>query len=173
MEYISSDSNIWFDFYAISKIQLPFRLDCKYVMFYEALRTEIIDPPELIDDLRRLGLIEIELSTEEFYFAAELKSKYPKISGYDAIALSVAKSRDILLLTGDNALRKAARKEGVVFMGSLGLIDRLLREEKITTAEYLDCLQNWKSSSSAGRRLPVSEIDRRIEKLHSDESEVK
>ena len=67
MEYISSDTNIWFDFYAVSKVQLPFRLDCTYIMFHEALRTEVLDPPDLINNLRELGLIEIELSTEEFF----------------------------------------------------------------------------------------------------------
>ena len=172
MEYISSDTNVWFDFYAISEVHLPFWLDCTYIMFYEALRVEVLDPPELIDELRKLGLVEIELSTEEFYLAAELKSKYSKISGYDAIALSVAKSRDILLLTGDNALRKAARKEGVVFMGSIGLLDRLLREGKVERSEYLDCLKKWKSQSANGRRLPINELDRRINLMVEEDSEV-
>ena len=162
MEYISSDTNIWFDYYTIQKLDLPFRLDCTYIIFYETLRKEVVDPPELIDELRSLGLSEIDLSDEEFFFAGELTRRYSKLTGYDAIALSIAKCRGILLLTGDNALRKAAAKEGVNFIGSIGLIDRLLREGKITTDEYVDCLTRWKSQSSDGRRLPFDEIDERI-----------
>lgn len=169
MEYISSDTNVWFDFYAISMIHLPFRLDCKYVMYHEALRAEIFEPPELIRDLRELGLVETDLSTEEFYLAAEFRNKYSKISGYDAIALSVAKERNILLLTGDNALRKAAAKEGVTYMGSIGLLDRLFYEERITVKEYLNCLRNWKSQSTSGRRLPKEEIDKRINLMTTKE----
>lgn len=165
MEYISSDTNVWFDYYAIQKLDLPFRLDCTYIIFYETLRKKVVDPPELIDELRTLGLSEIDLSDEEFFFAGELARRYSKLTGYDAIALSVAKCRGILLLTGDSALRKAAIKEGVSFIGSIGLIDRLLRENKITTDEYLDCLILWKSQSADGRRLPFDEIDERIDQM--------
>lgn len=147
MEYISSDTNVWFDFYAISKTHLPFRLDCRYIMFHETLRAEIIDPPELINELCEFGLEAVDLSTEEFYLAAELRRKHLRISDYDAIALSVAKARKIVLLTDDNALQNAAEKECVIFMGSIGLIDRLLHENKITTKEYLDCLNKLEESA--------------------------
>lgn len=162
MEYISSDTNVWFDFYAISKLQLPFELDCTYIMYYETLRKEVIDPPELISDLREYGLVEIDLQTEEFYLAAEIKNRYKKLSGYDSIALAVAKVRGIMLLTGDNALRNAAAKENVQFMGSIGLIDRLLKEKRISQEDYIECLKAWKNDNIAGRRLPVDEIDKRI-----------
>ena len=32
MEYISSDTNVWFDFVIIGKIELPFMLPYKYIM---------------------------------------------------------------------------------------------------------------------------------------------
>lgn len=172
MEYISSDTNVWFDFQVISMVHLPFRLDCTFVMYHEALRKEIIDPPELIETLRQNGLEEIDISTEEFYLAGELQGKYAKITGYDAIALSVAKSRGILLLTGDNALRKAAATEGVAYIGSIGIVDRLLDEKRITEEEYLNCLNGWKSSSAEGRRLPLNEIDKRINMHFEDIKEV-
>lgn len=169
MEYISSDTNVWFDYYAISKLQLPFKLDCRYIMFHEALRNEVLDPPEMIDDLRNHGLVEIDLSTEEYYLAGELQSTYTKISIYDAIALSVAKNRSILLLTGDNALRKAAEKEGVACLGSIGLADRLLQEKRISEKEYLECMEGWKNQTVKGRRLPIEEIKKRINIVSKNE----
>lgn len=162
MEYISSDTNVWFDYYAISKLDLPFRLNCTYIIFYETLRQEIITPLGLIDELRSLGLVEIDLTEEEYFYADELSNKYPKLTGYDAIALSVAKNRSILLLTGDEAMRKVAAIETIDYIGSIGLLDLLLNESRVTSQEYLDCLQMWKNQAAGGRRLPIHEIDKRI-----------
>lgn len=41
------------------------------------------------------------------------------------LALAIAKCRRIILLTGDWALRKAAKEEGVSVMGTIGILDRL------------------------------------------------
>ncbi|MCD8365610.1 MAG: hypothetical protein LUC83_07350 [Clostridiales bacterium] len=53
---------------------------------------------------------------EEFYLAEEYVARYTKPSLYDCIALAVAKTRGIILLTGDGPLRKAAAAEGVEVM---------------------------------------------------------
>jgi len=42
------------------------------------------------------------------FLAEEYGRKYKKLSIYDRIALTIAKNRHILLLTGDLNLRKAA-----------------------------------------------------------------
>jgi len=67
LDYISSDTNIWLDFNAISRTDLPFRLPCTYIMYKEALRKEIISPPELLDGLQKRGLIGVDLTIEEFF----------------------------------------------------------------------------------------------------------
>ena len=158
--YISSDTNIWLDFNAISKTDLPFRLPYTYIMYKEAMREEIIDPPKLLDELVQRGLQGVELTTEEFYYAAELSSKYVKLSGYDRIALAIAKFRNITLLTGDGALRKAAKAEGVDVIGTIGILDRLFDEDYISKTEYLLCLNSL--LADANRRLPINELKKRI-----------
>ncbi len=60
MEYISSDTNVWLDFHAIEKTDLPFRLPCTYIMFKEALRNEIVSPPDLLSELQENGLTGVE-----------------------------------------------------------------------------------------------------------------
>ena len=162
MEYISSDTNIWIDFQAISQLDVPFRLNVKYIMFHEAMRAEIIDPPELLKSLSKLGLEGVSISTEEFYLAAALLDKYRDISRYDAIALAIAKTRKISLLTGDKALRNAATSEKVSILGSIGLVDRLLEEEQITEKEYQEILTAWRKQVELGRRLPIDEIEKRL-----------
>ena len=163
MKVISSDTNVWFDFNAISMLELPFRLPYLYIMYREALRNEIISPPELLDSLLAAGLEGVEITIEEFNTAQRLQSENRRISGYDSIALAIAKHRNITLLTGDNALRKAAIKEGVAVMGTIGLLDRLFEEKRISSAEYKTCLVALKNNGE--RRLPVEELDRRLEEL--------
>mgnify|MGYP002527821053 CR=1 FL=1 len=119
MEYISSDTNIWIDFQAICRLDVPFRLDVKCIMYHEAMRAEIIEPPELLKSLSKLGLEGVSISTEEFYLAADLLDKYRNISRYDATALAIAKARKISLLSGDKALRNAAKSEKVSILGSI------------------------------------------------------
>lgn len=60
------------------------------------------------------------------------KNIYPKLSIQDRIALAIAKQRNIVLLPGDMALRKAATKEGVSIMGTLGVLGRLYSVRKST-----------------------------------------
>lgn len=163
MKYISSDTNIWLDFSCISKTDLPFRLPCTYIMYQEALRREIVSPPELLEELRNLGLEGVELTVEEFFYAAELARKYVKLSGYDRTALAIAKYRMIPLLTGDNALRKAGIKEGVEVYGTIGLLDKLYEGSHIDKNEYGYCLKSLLDHKE--RRLPVDELQRRLDSL--------
>lgn len=163
MKYISSDTNIWIDFNTISRTDLPFRLPCTYIMYKEALRKEIINPPELLTDLQKSGLIGVDLTIEEFFYADELSKKYVKLSGYDRTALAVAKYRKIPLLTGDNPLRKAAEKEGVEVFGTIGLLDKLYEGDYINKLEYQFCLESLLEHKE--RRLPEEELQKRIESL--------
>lgn len=163
MKYISSDTNIWIDFNTISRTDLPFRLPCTYIMYKEALRKEIINPPELLTDLQKRGLIGVDLTIEELFYADELSKKYVKLSGYDRTALAVAKYRKIPLLTGDNPLRKAAEKEGVEVFGTIGLLDKLYEGDYINKLEYQFCLESLLEHKE--RRLPEEELQKRIESL--------
>lgn len=163
MKYISSDTNIWIDFNTISRTDLPFRLPCTYIMYKEALRKEIINPLELLTDLQKRGLIGVDLTIEEFFYADELSKKYVKLSGYDRTALAVAKYRKIPLLTGDNPLRKAAEKEGVEVFGTIGLLDKLYEGDYINKLEYQFCLESLLEHKE--RRLPEEELQKRIESL--------
>jgi len=167
LEYISSDTNIWLDFHSISKIDFPFRLPCIYIMYREALRGEIVSPPDLLDRLQNLGLQGVELTTEEFYYAISISQKYVKLSGYDRTALAIAKYRDIVLLTGDNALRKAAISEGVQVLGTIGLLDKLYSENLINKREYGECLEELLRHRE--RRLPGEEIQNRLRDIYGKE----
>ena len=145
MDYISSDTNVWIDFSVICRTEFPFRLPYKYVMNIDAVEDELLSPACLSSELIKCGLVSVDITIDEFFLAEEYGPKYPKLSKYDRIALAIAKVRNIKLLTGDGALRKAAKKENVDFMGTLGILDQLLAGNYIQTDEFEYCLRLCKS----------------------------
>lgn len=165
MEYISSDTNVWIDFMAIDKVELPFLLPCTYIMSDDAVNDELLSPEGFKDALLQNGLKPVEYTIEEFTLADSYGSRYPKLSIYDRLALSIAKVRGIILLTGDGPLRKAAMQEGVSIIGTIGILDRLKNEKYISNTEYLDCFECLLEQVDRNRRrLPRREIEERIER---------
>lgn len=165
MEYISSDTNVWIDFYIIDRIELPFCLPYTYIMNVDAIDDELLSPAGLRDKLLRCGLVSVELTIEEFNLAEEFGPRYPKLSIYDRIALAIAKVRKIVLLTGDGALRKAAKSENINIFGTIGILDQLLDGNYIAEHEYERCLLELQKHNGQEVRLPKSEINSRLLRL--------
>ena len=161
MEFVSSDTNVWFDFACTRHIDFPFRLSYTYIMFCEAVDGEIKAPLGLREQLLQQGLQPVDITEEEFYLATEYQLKYKRISVNDSIALAIAKCRKILLLTGDGALRSAAKAEGVSVKGTIGVLDMLKDGNHITLTEYIECFQALLANIER-RRLPEDEIKKRL-----------
>ncbi|HPT87345.1 MAG TPA: hypothetical protein PL004_05780 [Bacillota bacterium] len=165
MEYISSDTNVWIDFFIIGRIELPFRLPYTYIMNSDAINDELLSPGGLRDELLRCGLVSVDLTIEEFNLAEKFGLRYPRLSIYDRIALAIAKSRQILLLTGDKALRNAAKRENVTVIGTIGILDQLLDGGYINESDYEFCLIEWEKRNGQEVRLPKGEITLRLQRL--------
>lgn len=165
MEYISSDTNVWIDFSVIGRIELPFYLPYNYIMNTDAIDDELLSPIGLRDELLRCGLVGVEITIEEFSLAEEFGLRYPQLSIYDRIALAIAKGRKIVLLTGDGALRKAAKSENVNMLGTIGILDQLLDGNYIAEHEYEFCLLKLQKHNGQAVRLPKSEINSRLQRL--------
>lgn len=165
MKFISSDTNVWVDFATIGQLELPFKLPYVYLMDEEAISDELLQPKGLCESLKKLGLQAVELTEDEFFLAEELTEKYHKLSKYDCIALAIAKCRKIILMTGDGALRKAAISEGTEVMGSIKVLDLLYEKGLIECYEYLTCLEGFKHHNGGKIRLPLSELQMRIDKI--------
>lgn len=165
MEYISSDTNVWIDYMAIEKLELPFRLPFTYLMNRDAIEDELLSPRGMREELLRLGLQPTELTEEEFYYGLKIAEAHPKLSEYDCSALAIAKHRGLVLMTGDAALRKAALSEGVSVMGTIGLLDKLYEDEKVTLAEYRECLLLLIKVNGREVRLPYTELQNRLNRI--------
>lgn len=168
-QYISSDTNIWIDFAVIEGIDIPFRLDCVYLMYYESFDEEILSPEWAKSKLLELGLKCIDIEFTEYMLAGELieKYKHKHLSKEDCIALAIAKTRNITLLTGDKHLREAAIAEKVQIIGTIGILDWVLNEKQISVAEYVHCLKILRDNPA--RRLPRRELDSRILKYSNED----
>jgi predicted nucleic acid-binding protein len=109
--------------------------------------------------LQGLGLIEMELSGSGTLKAEELVRKYPRPGRRDILSLVLAMQEKEILLTGDEALRKAASGEGVKVHGTLWLLDAMVKEEAISKEDGCRSLDRMVNS---GRRLPKKEVSARI-----------
>ena len=137
MKFISSDSSVWIDFVAIQRIELPFRLPYTYIMSEDAVDDELLSPPGLGQKLISYGLVPVAITIDEFLLAEQYGNRYKKLSVYDRIALAIAKIRQITLLTGDGALRDAAKSESVPVTGTLGILDQLWERQSISVDELI------------------------------------
>ena len=102
-----------------------------------------------------LGLKEMSLSSSAVQRVEDLVMKYPKYPGRrDLFALSLATEEGAILLTGDEALRKAAVLEGVQAHEILWLLQNMVSGGVISEAEGHAGLNRM---LNAKRRLPRKE----------------
>lgn len=163
--FISSDTNIWIDFFEIQHVDHPFLLDFDFYLSSVAYEDELIKSEELCEVLLTSGLHLANVTEDEFTMTQIFRSNYPKLSLYDTLALSIAKNRSWMLLTGDRPLRNAAEHEGVECHGVIWIYDELLHQKKIDTNTYQHAMSSLLTAVNEGRcRLPVRELLKRIER---------
>ncbi|MBR6902203.1 MAG: hypothetical protein IKN30_09140 [Synergistaceae bacterium] len=162
MGLISSDTNIWIDFYIVNRIEHPFLLNHEYYISSAAFTDELVAPKQLGEILVNYGLMQTDIKDEELSLALEYQETYKKLSTYDSFALALAKNRDWILLTGDKPLRDAAECENVECHGVIWIYDELLSSQKISLADYKETMGLLIAAVKAGAcRLPISELKRR------------
>lgn len=160
--FISSDTNIWIDFYEVQHLALPFRLNHEFYLSRNAYAEELLKSEELRDNLITLGLKLAEITDDEFSQATVYEEMYRRLSMHDAIALAIAKSRNWILLTGDRHLREAADKELVECHGIIWIYDELKESKKLTEDEYRLAIGDLIKAVENGRcRLPKNELEKR------------
>ena len=103
------------------------------------------------------GMAISSATPEEVATVQTLRTRHRKPSTADLIALSMARARGAILLTGDRHLRDAAGAEGVQTRGVLWLLDSL---EETTPGTMLAASLDGMIAS--GARLPQAEVARRL-----------
>lgn len=166
MSLLYVDTNVWLDFWHARSVSVLFRLPHQYCCC--AFTSDLEYKTEgLKEELLACGLQEIIYTLDEYYQTESYAKLYPALSVHDALALAVAKSRNLILVTGDKALRNAGRKEGVEIRGSLWLFDSACEHHALTDEESLQILQIWLKKNGKEVRLPLSELTKRSDCLKS------
>ncbi|MFV7710390.1 DUF3368 domain-containing protein [Shewanella algae] len=148
MFLLISDANILIDLEEGQLLEVFFRLPYRFkvpdVLFQEELS-------EQHGYLVELGLLLGELTPASMIYSLELRQKYNGPSMNDCFALALAKQEQCSLLTGDLALRKAARREAVLVKGTLWVVEELVTQGLLSVE---DARAAYDRMEQAGRRLP-------------------
>lgn len=165
-EFISSDTNIWIDFSNIDAVEIPFSLDFKYLMYEVTFQKEVLEPSWLPQRLLDFGIHIVDIDISEYELADEYGSKYRQLTQHDRIALAIAKCRGLTLMTGDGNLRKAAQKEKVNLLGTLGVLELAVEHGKIEKRKCVELLIKLRDCQKS--RFPKDLIESRIKKYSED-----
>lgn len=159
MQVLISDANILIDMEDGSLLdrmfQLPYQFMAPDVLFEDELKARY---PHLL----KLGLQLGELSPESIATVFALDAKYNGPSTYDCFALALAKQEKCPLLTGDRRLTNAAKKEAVVVMGTLWVVEQMVVHAILTKEE---AIQAYETMEVNGSRLPWDIAKKRIEDI--------
>lgn len=112
--------------------------------------------------LLQFGLMSKTLNGGLIAEAYLLHQKYRRTSVNDMLALTLAKHEDCPLLTGDRALREAAKELNVELHGTIWLVEQMIESEKITV-EVANV--GFQRMQEAGSRLPWNEVERMLRSL--------
>lgn len=151
------DASVWIDLHAANLMDavfhMPFQWHCP-----DFIVEELRSPAS--QELLSRGMIEEHFSGTEVAALIELCERYPRPGRRDLSALILADRLDCVLLTGDSALRKAAKTEGIEVHGTLWLLQRMVEAGCISPARAADALDQMLDS---GTHLPPS-LCRRFQK---------
>ena len=154
------DTSICIDLYHGKLLKAVLQLQHQIVL-PDVMIAELEEPAG--DLLSKIGFIKEDISGKETNDIVALRNKYASPSTNDLIALYVAKRSTCFLMTGDNALRNAAKQEGVTAHGLLWLLDTLIEKKIITKSKAFEALE---SILDAGSWLPKRVCEERFKKWH-------
>jgi predicted nucleic acid-binding protein len=134
--------------------RLPYELALPDVII-----AELIQPPG--EMFIQSGFLKLHLGENAISQIIGLRERFPRPSTNDLFALLLAKINSCALITGDDALRKAAKEEGVPVHGLLWILDRLVEYKILTPAEAADSLEKIMAE---GSWLPKKECEARLKR---------
>jgi len=128
------DTNTIFDLHFGKLLQIAFRLPCKFVITSFIIH-ELRNPP--FHTLSSMGLLVETLSPEKVTELLGMMERYEGPSYEDISVLVLAKAKNTVLITGDDALRRAAADNSVDCHGTCWLIDYLANQSLISFSEAI------------------------------------
>ena len=158
MQILVSDTSVLVDLERGSLLEASFRLAHQFVV------PDLLYERELKrwggEELIRLGLCIEELDGDGVNRALAYRRREPALSLPDCFALSLARTRSCVLLSGDSALRQLATEEAIECHGVLWIFDQM---GNAAVASIRQLHAGLTAISRHPRcRLPKQEIRRRL-----------
>jgi predicted nucleic acid-binding protein len=125
----------------------------------DVIIAELIQPPG--EMFIQSGFLKLHLDETAIRRIIGLRERFPRPSTNDLFALLLAKINSCALITGDDALGKAAKEEGVPVHGLLWILDRLVEYKILTPTEAADSLEKIMAE---GSWLPKKECEARLKR---------
>ena len=148
MPLLISDANVLID------MEVSGLLERMFALPHEFATPDLLYEDELEEhhpDLPQLGLKLRGLDGEGIHAATMFRQRYRRVSTYDCAALALAVNLECRLLTGDLALREAARQENVEVVGTLWLVEEMIVHQLISAKQARSAFDHMRRN---GRRLP-------------------
>lgn len=169
MPLLISDANILIDMEAGGLLGLMFQLPHEFGVPDLLFDDELADQHAHLPDM---GLRVMPLDEAVIRRTGELAARYRRPSRYDLMALALAESMQCPLLTGDEALRKAAEAETqaqgrpqqptIEVRGTLWLVEELVRNGLLSVEA---ARQAYAAMRQRGRRLPWAIAEQHLKAL--------
>ena len=158
MQVLVSDTSVLVDLERGSLLEASFRLPHQFVI------PDLLYERELKDwggeQLVRLGLYVEELDGNGAKRAIAYRRREPALSLADCFALTLAKTRAWVLLSGDRTLRQLAAEETVECHGVLWILDQMCNASAVSIPQLHVGLTAI--SKHPRCRLPKAEVRRRL-----------
>ena len=158
MQVLVSDTSVLVDLERGSLLEASFRLPQRFAV------PDLLYQRELKrwggEELIRLGLRIEELDGDGVKSALAYRQREPALSVPDCFALTLAKTRSWVLLSGDSALRQLAGEETVECHGVLWLLDEICNTAVASVRQLHDGLTAIARHPRC--RLPKREIRQRL-----------
>ena len=158
MIVLVSDTSVLIDLERGGLLEAAFA--CGYQMVVPDLLYDQELAPENGPLLKQMGLLVVELTSEEVEFAQAVRIKNAVLSLADCFALSCARRPAHLLVTGDKALRGEAQGEKIACHGLLWLLDQMEATGAIAPVSLAEGLQ--KIVAHPRCRLPKHDVNERL-----------
>jgi len=156
------DTSVCIDLYRGGLLETVLKLPYALIL-PDVIIAELIEPPG--ESLLPLGFRKESLAGDDIQDIIELRNRYPKPSTNDLFALFLARRNSCPIITGDAALRDAARQEGISVNGLLWLLDDLIKHGILTARQAAVALERVLEE---GSWLPRKEYEIRLKKWHDE-----
>ncbi len=158
-QLLITDANIIIDIKVGGLLEQMFQLHYEFALPTLLFEQEL---SECHSELLDFGLTLLEVETDHFAEMQTLGNTYKGVSPYDLMALILARSMQVPLLTGDKKLRNVCESEGLTVNGTLWLIDEMYAAGTVSVKEAELAYVRMQED---GSRLPATEIEKQLKRF--------